>query len=87
MADDRRPDAWRFTDYFWAARERPDRAAIDLDWIIRTADAPEHRVVQGDGRIRCWRRTPEAEGRWLRVVVLADGLTIHNAFFDRGFAP
>ena len=29
----------------------------------------------------------EAGGRWLRVVLLADGETVHNAFFDRGFEP
>jgi hypothetical protein len=27
----------------------------------------------------------EAEGKVLRVVLLADGETVHNAFFDRGF--
>ena len=25
--------------------------------------------------------------RFLRVVLLADGETVHNAFFDRGFRP
>ena len=32
-------------------------------------------------------RDEQAEGRWLRVVLLADGETVHNAFFDRGFEP
>lgn len=75
------------TAYFSATRERPDRAAIDMAWILRTADDPEHEHVQADGRIRRWRRVPEAGDRWLRVVLLADGITIHNAFFDRSFAP
>jgi hypothetical protein len=26
-------------------------------------------------------------GRYLRVVLLADGETVHNAFFDRGYKP
>jgi len=43
--------------------------------------------MQADGRIRRWARIEEAEGRWLRVVLLADGETVHNAFFDRGFEP
>ena len=30
---------------------------------------------------------PEFEGKFLRVVLLADGVTVHNAFFDRGFKP
>jgi len=43
--------------------------------------------MQADGRIRRWARIEEAEGRWLRVVLLADGETVQNAFFDRGFEP
>ena len=49
--------------------------------------APEHEAVQPDGRIRRWGRIEEAGGRWLRVVLLEDGETVHNAFFDRGFRP
>jgi hypothetical protein len=79
--------AWRFTAYFEMTRSRPDRIAIDLGWIIRAAADPEYRRIQADGRLRHWRRIPEAGGRWLRVVLLADGQTIHNAFFDRGFVP
>lgn len=30
-------------------------------------------------------RIEEYEGRYLRVVLLKDGKTIHNAFFDRRF--
>ena len=43
--------------------------------------------VQSDGWIRRWGRVPEAGNRVLRVVVLADGETVHNAFFDRRFKP
>jgi len=35
-------------------------------------------------RIRKWARIAET-GRFLRVVVLEDGETVHNAFFDRSF--
>lgn len=48
---------------------------------------PEHEQIQEDGRVRRWARIPEAEGRYLRVVLLSDGETVHNAFFDRGFEP
>jgi len=41
--------------------------------------------VQADGRIRCWARIDEAGGRYLRVILLDDKETVHNAFFDRGF--
>ena len=66
-------------------RQRPDRAMIVDDWIRRAIDAPVGQPVQADGRIRRWGRIPEMGGRVLRVVLLADGETVHNAFFDRRF--
>ncbi|WP_435050750.1 hypothetical protein [Desulfonatronum lacustre] len=75
----------RFTQYFLYTRNRPDRCCINLDWIFETVANPDAEVVQQDGRIRRWKRIPEAEGRFLRVILLEDGVTIHNAFFDRRF--
>lgn len=75
------------TAYFEALRRRPDRAAIRNEWIQRTIDSPIREVIQADGRIRRWSAVPEAEGKFLRVVLLEDGETVHNAFFDRGFRP
>ena len=75
------------TQYFLATRSRPDRIGIQEEWIRRAITAPVREVVQADGRIRRWALIPEREGRYLRVVLLADGETIHNAFFDRGFTP
>ena len=49
--------------------------------------APIRETVQEDGRVRRWCQVPEMENRFLRVILLPDGETIHNAFFDRGFAP
>lgn len=49
---------------------------------------PIRTMVQDDGRIRHWGLIilPNSEGeRILRVVTLADGETIHNAFPDRDF--
>ncbi len=51
--------------------------------------SPIRRQVQTDGRIRFWGRIVvpgEDRPRFLRVVTLADGETIHNAFFDRNFS-
>ena len=76
----------KFTQYFLTMRQRPDRAPIKLEWIEQTVRHPEHEQVQQDGRIRRWARIAEAENRWLRVVLLPDGETVHNAFFDRGGA-
>lgn len=75
------------TAYFEALRRRPDRAVIRTEWIQRTIESPMREVVQADGRIRRWSAVPEAEGKFLRVVLLSDGETVHNAFFDRGFKP
>ena len=47
---------------------------------------PLAEAVQADGRIRRWVYIPQ-EQRYLRVVLLADGETVHNAFFDRRFEP
>lgn len=74
----------RTTRYFDAMRKRPDRAAIRDTWIMKVMQYPEREQVQADGRIRRWARIDAAGGRWLRVVLLPDGETVHNAFFDRG---
>lgn len=47
---------------------------------------PARYEVQPDGRIRHY-GFDATLGKWLRVVTLADGDTIHNAFPDRGFRP
>ena len=68
-------------------RQRPDRATIRLEWIQRVIEHPIQEVHQGDGRIRRWAAIQEMDGRYLRVILLADGETVHNAFFDRSFTP
>ena len=75
----------KFTAYFAHTRLRLDRAGIAVEWIERAIRQPDAERVQGDGRIRKWKRIAEADGRWLRVVLLEDGETVHNAFFDRRF--
>lgn len=77
----------RVTRYFLFTRNRPGREFIEFDWIERVVHHHEREVVQADGRIRRWARIPEAGGRFLRVVLLPDGETVHNAFFDRGYRP
>jgi hypothetical protein len=77
----------KFTRYFWAMRKRPDRAAIKLDWIQQVIDQPEAEQIQQDARIRRWASIAEAGDKYLRVILLPDGETVHNAFFDRGYQP
>ena len=75
------------TSYFRFCRSRPDRAIIKDERIIRTLNLPEDEQIQEDGRIRRRARVYEADSRYLRVILLADGETVHNAFFDRGYNP
>ena len=75
------------TAYFEAMRTRPDRAVITDDWVRRAVTTPTRESSQADGRIRRWIQIPEMENRYLRVILLEDGETVNNAFFDRGFTP
>ena len=68
-------------------RQRPDRAYIEIQWIQRVVVSPQRQETQADGRIRLWASIEEMDGRYLRVVLLPDGRTVHNAFFDRSFRP
>jgi hypothetical protein len=45
---------------------------------------PLKTAKQADGRIRKWRYIKEVK-KYLRVILLEDGETIHNAFFDRSY--
>lgn len=68
-------------------KARQDRAAIKDEWVQRAVKAPMREARQADGRFRRWVQIPEMENRFLRVILLEDGETVHNAFFDRGFVP
>ena len=72
------------TQYFEYTRKRSDRAKIKEKWIKFVIDNPEKTEVQSDGRIKKWAKIPEID-KYLRVILLEDGETIHNAFFDRSF--
>jgi hypothetical protein len=65
-------------------RKRP---YLTIEMCIRVLKNPYKKEIQPDGRIRFWGKIEEHGGRYLRVVTLEDGETIHNAFFDRGFKP
>ena len=74
------------TDYF-----RNDvmvkRPYVKAEWIELAITTPVKREIQADdGRIRHWVWIEELS-RYLRVVTLEDGVTVHNAFPDRRFAP
>ena len=74
----------KFTNYFLHTRQRPDRKDIKMEWIEQVYKFPEYEQTQNDGRKRKWGYIKEVD-KYLRVVVLEDGKTVHNAFFDRYF--
>jgi hypothetical protein len=66
-------------------RKRP---YIDPAWFAPILASPVRREAQADGRIRVWGAIVDprdGKTRFLRIVTLEDGETIHNAFFDRDF--
>ena len=76
------------TTRYFEEQVRRKRPYIDPAWCAAVIAAPLRRDVQPDGRIRFWgevMRASDDAPRVLRVVTLADGETVHNAFFDRGF--
>jgi hypothetical protein len=72
------------TSYFneFASQKHPE---VQQEWIERVLTVPVKKEVQSNNRISYWGNIEEAEGRVLRVITLADGETVHNAFFDRNF--
>ena len=79
----------RTTSYFeeQVLRKRP---YIRREWCAAVLTNPLRREAQADGRVRYWGtitddRSGDGRLRILRVVTLADGQTVHNAFFDRRF--
>ena len=78
---------YTFTEYF-ESKVLVKRPYLTKEMCIRAVESPIRKEVQEDGeRVRFWAEVTELEGRILRVVTLADGTTIHNAFPDRRFKP
>jgi hypothetical protein len=78
------PPFWR-TRYF-ALDVLPRRPYLDPIEIPQVVHRPERRQVQADGRIRLWGYAASLGG-YLRVVLLSDGETVHNAFLDEDYLP
>ena len=60
------------------------RAYLKTEWIEQVLKNPIKREIQPEGRIRYWAYIDELQ-KYLRVVTLSDGVTVHNAFPDRDF--
>jgi len=76
-----------FTEYF-ETKVLLKRPYLTKEICIRIVEHPERKEMQSDGeRVRFWSKVDELDGRYLRVVTLADETTIHNAFPDRRYKP
>jgi hypothetical protein len=70
------------TTYFDFRIKFNDRSNIKTEWILRVVQNPLKTKIQYDGRIQMWARIEEFGNRWLRVVLLSDSETVHNAFWS-----
>lgn len=77
---------YRFTKYFEneVLRKRP---YLTRELCVRVVEQPVRVEPQERNRYRFWALIPELGGKYLRVITLADKMTIHNAFLDRRFKP
>ncbi len=73
-----------FTQYFLHTRNREDRKDIKIEWIEFVFYNATFEMLQSDGRYKKWAYIEEVD-KYLRIIILEDGVTIHNAFFDRSF--
>ena len=73
---------YRYTKYFRDTQKRNDRKKIKMSDIYNTIEHPEEIKLQDNNRISVWKYIP-SERKYLRVIVLKDGRTIHNAYYDR----
>jgi hypothetical protein len=80
------PPFWRTRYFALVVMAKPERRDIDPTDIRQALERPIKQTYQADGRVRHWIWVP-SRARYLRVVTLADGETVHNAFYDRDFKP
>ena len=75
---------YKFAEHF-ERKVLPKRPYLRKEWCIAVVERPTRSEPQGDSRHRFWAPIPELGGRYLRVITLADKVTILHAFPDRGF--
>ncbi len=72
------------TQYFEKDILEEKRSYIKREWCEEILRNPDQTEVQENGRIRYWGYVAEIE-KYLRIVTLEDGETVHNAMPDRNF--
>ena len=73
------------TTRYFEEQVLPKRPYIRRQWCEKALLEPLRRDVQADEHVRYWVFIPDWQ-KYLPVVTLRDGETVHNAFPDRDFA-
>jgi hypothetical protein len=77
---------YAYTEYF-EKKVLVKRPYLRKEWCVYVIENAVRSEPQEHNRHRFWAPIEGLEGRYLRVVTLADKVTIHNAFPDRDFVP
>jgi hypothetical protein len=72
------------TTRYFSEKVLTKRPYLKTEWIEKILRNPVKTEKQPQGRIRFWGYVEELK-KYLRVVTLEDGETVHNAFPDRDF--
>jgi len=62
----------------------PKRPYLDEELIEDILSNPIRKEIQDDNKIKLWGYSSR-HTRFVRIILLEDGETIHTAFFDRNF--
>lgn len=73
----------KFTTHF-IEDVMPKRPYLDTELLVGIINNPIRREIQDDNKIKLWSYSSK-HNKYVRVILLEDGETIHTAFFDRNF--
>jgi len=73
----------KFTNHF-INDVKPKRPYLDDELLSDIIENPIKKEIQEDNKIKLWGYSSK-HNKYVRVILLEDGETIHTAFFDRNF--
>ncbi len=62
----------------------PKRPYLDNELLLEIINNPLQSEIQDDKKIKLWGYSSK-HNKYVRLILLEDGETIHTAFFDRNF--
>jgi len=73
----------KFTKHF-IEDVMPKRPYLDTDLLTDIINNPIKSEIQDDKKIKLWGYSSKFK-KYVRIILLEDGETVHTAFFDRNF--